>query len=113
MCWHKTSSGPVWSVSPSSAWARTASSAAVHSITLEAVGGHDQRLGGGVVAVVRPSDPLHQALDVLGGADLDHEVHIPPVDPEVERAGADDCLETTSTIACSTFSRCSRASAPW
>jgi hypothetical protein len=57
---------------------------------LEAVGGHEKRLRRRVVAVVRATDPLDEALDVLGRAHLNHEVHIAPVDPEVERAGADD-----------------------
>ena len=56
---------------------------------LETVGGHDQRAGGGVVAVVGPADALHQPLDVLGRADLHHQVHVPPVDPQIQRAGAD------------------------
>ena len=36
-----------------------------------------------------PADPLHQTLDVFGRADLHHEVHIPPVDPQIERPGTD------------------------
>ena len=56
---------------------------------LEAVGRDQHRLGRRVVAVVRPADPLHQALDVLGRAHLDHQVHVAPVDSEVERAGRD------------------------
>ncbi|GAD54583.1 hypothetical protein MBELCI_0635 [Limimaricola cinnabarinus LL-001] len=60
---------------------------------LEPVGGHQKRLRGRVVAVVGPPDPLHEAFHVLGRADLDHEVHVAPVDPEIEAAGADDGLE--------------------
>ena len=56
---------------------------------LEAVGRHQPRLGRRVVAVVRPPDPLHQPLDVLGRANLDHQIDIAPVDAKVERAGAD------------------------
>ena len=56
---------------------------------LEAVGRHQQRLGWRVVTVVGTADPLNQALDVLGGADLDDEVHIAPVDAQIETAGAD------------------------
>ncbi len=57
---------------------------------LEAVGGDEQRLRRRVVAVVGATDALDEALDVLGRADLDHEIDVAPVDPEVERAGADD-----------------------
>ena len=39
--------------------------------------------------MVGAADPLHQAFHVLRRADLDHQVHIAPVDAEVERPGAD------------------------
>ena len=57
---------------------------------LEAIGGHDQRLGGRIVAVVGAPDPLHKAFDVLGRADLDHQIDIAPIDAQIERPGADN-----------------------
>ena len=60
---------------------------------LEAVGGHEDGAGGGVVAVVGAADALDEALDVLRRADLDDEVDVAPVDAEVERAGGDDGAE--------------------
>ena len=60
---------------------------------LEPVCGDHQRLGGRVVAVIGAADPLDEALDILVRADLDNQVHIAPVDPEVQRACADDGLE--------------------
>ena len=56
---------------------------------LEAVGGDEEGLGRGVVAVVGTADPLHEAFHVFRCADLDHQIDIAPVDSEVERAGAD------------------------
>ncbi len=40
--------------------------------------------------VVGAADPLHKAFDVLWRADLDYQINVAPVDPEVEEAGADD-----------------------
>ncbi len=40
--------------------------------------------------MIGPADSLHQPLDILGRADLDHQIHIAPVDPQIERAGAND-----------------------
>ena len=60
---------------------------------LEAVRGHEDGAGGGVVAVVGAADALDEALDVLRRADLDDEVDVAPVDAEVERAGGDDGAE--------------------
>ena len=57
---------------------------------LETVGGHQKRLGRRVIAVIGPADALHEAFDVLGCADLDHQIHIAPVDPQIKAAGADD-----------------------
>ncbi len=58
---------------------------------LEAVGGHQERLGGGgVVAVICASDALNQTFDILGRADLHHEIDIAPIEPEIEAASADD-----------------------
>ena len=55
---------------------------------LEAVGRDEKCLGRRVIAVVGAADALDQAFDVLRGADLDHKVHIAPVDPQIEAAGA-------------------------
>ena len=55
----------------------------------KAVGGDQQSLGGGVVAVVGATDALNKAFDVLGGADLNDQIDIAPVDAEVEASGAD------------------------
>ncbi len=57
---------------------------------LEAVRRDEERLRGRVVTVVGTADALDEAFHVFGRADLDHEVHVAPVDAEVERAGADD-----------------------
>ena len=56
---------------------------------LEAVGRHEEGVGGLVEPVVGPADALDQAGGALGRGELDHEVHRPPVDAEVERRGAD------------------------
>ena len=56
----------------------------------EPVGGHQQRLGRRVVAVVGPADALDQAFDVLRRADLNDQIDITPIDPQIERPGAND-----------------------
>ena len=56
----------------------------------KAIGRHQKRLGRCVVAVVRPSDPLHQTFDVLWRTDLDHEIHIAPVDAQIKASCADN-----------------------
>ena len=40
--------------------------------------------------MVGPPDPLHQPLDVLGRANLDHQIHIAPIKAQIQRAGADN-----------------------
>ena len=40
--------------------------------------------------MVGPADPLDQAFDVFGCADLNDQIDIAPVDPQIEAAGADD-----------------------
>ena len=54
---------------------------------LEAVGRDQHGMGGFVHAVVGAPDALQQAGDSLRRADLDHLVHVAPVDAEVERGG--------------------------
>ncbi len=56
---------------------------------LEAVGRHQQRARGLVQAVVGAADALDQAAGALRRADVDDEVHVAPVDAEVERGGGD------------------------
>ena len=60
---------------------------------LKAVGGHQKRLGGRVVAVVGATDALDEAFDVLWRSDLYHKVDIAPVDSKVERRGSDKRAE--------------------
>ena len=57
---------------------------------LEAVRRHQHRARRRVVAVVGAADALHQPLDVLRRADLDHQIDVAPVDAEIEAAGGDD-----------------------
>ena len=56
----------------------------------EAICRHQKRLGGGVVIVIGPPDALHQTFDVFGRANLNDEIHIPPIDAQIERTGADN-----------------------
>ncbi len=60
---------------------------------LETVRGNEDRARRRVIAVVRAPDPLHQPLDVLRRTDLDHQIHIAPVDAKIERAGGDNGAE--------------------
>ena len=60
---------------------------------LEAVRGDEVGLGGLVHAVVGAADALHDPARALGRADVDDEVHVAPVDAEVEGRGADHGLE--------------------
>ena len=57
---------------------------------LEAVGRHQDRLGGLVHAVVGAADALGEAAGALRRADMDDEVDVTPVDAEIERGGGDD-----------------------
>ena len=57
---------------------------------------YQQRLGRGVVAVVRAADALHKAFDVFRRADLDDQIDIAPIDAKIQRARADDGLERAS-----------------
>ena len=52
---------------------------------LEAVGRNQHGTAGLVKAVVGPADALHQAADPLGRADLHHQIHVAPVDPQIQR----------------------------
>ena len=60
---------------------------------LEPVRRHQHRPARLVHAVVRPPDPLDQPGRALGCAHLDHEVHLTPVNAEIERRGADHRLQ--------------------
>ena len=51
---------------------------------LKAVGGHEERAAGLVQPVVGPADPLHHPRRALWRGQLDHQVHVPPVDAQVE-----------------------------
>ena len=55
---------------------------------LKAIGRYNQRLRGCVIAVICAPDPLHQPLHVLRRADLDYQIHVPPVYAKVQRACA-------------------------
>ena len=63
---------------------------------LKPVGGHQQRLGRRVVAVVCPTDALNKALDVLGRAHLDHQINIAPVQPQIQRPRANHSAQLAS-----------------
>jgi len=56
---------------------------------LEPAGRDQQRPRGLVQPVVGAPDPLHQARGALGGGQLDDQVHVAPVDAEVQGGGAD------------------------
>ena len=62
---------------------------------LEAVGRHQQRPGRRLQAVIGAPDPLREAAQPLGRADLDYQVDVAPVDAEVQRRGADHGAERT------------------
>jgi hypothetical protein len=47
-------------------------------------------LRGLVEAVIGAPDALHDPARALGRADIDDEIDVPPVDPQIERRGADD-----------------------
>ncbi len=57
---------------------------------LEAVGGHQQRLRGRIIAVVGAADALDEAFHILRRADLDDQIDIAPVNAEVQRPGANN-----------------------
>ena len=57
--------------------------AALHK--LQPVARHEQRAGGRIKAMVRPSDPLHESFDALRRADLNDQIDRAPVDAEIER----------------------------
>jgi hypothetical protein len=63
---------------------------------LEPVGRHQHRAGGLIHAVVGAADPLGQTAGPLGRAHIDHQIHIAPVDPQIERRGADHRAQTPS-----------------
>ena len=54
---------------------------------LEPVRRHEDRLRGFVHPVIGTADALGETACALGGADVDHEVDVAPVDAEVERRG--------------------------
>ena len=62
----------------------------------ETVGWHQQGFRGRVVAMVGPSDPLHQPFDVFRRSDLDHQIDIPPVNAKVQGTGADNRPQITT-----------------
>ena len=60
---------------------------------LEAVRRHEIGFRRLVHAVVRAADALHDARGALRRAHIHHEIHIAPVDAEIERRGADHGLQ--------------------
>ncbi len=62
---------------------------------LEAVGRHEEGVAGFVQAMVGPADALDHARGALGRGQLDDQVHVAPVDAEVEGGGADHCAKLT------------------
>ena len=56
----------------------------------EAVGGDQQGLGRGIVAMIGAANALHKAFHILGRTDLDDQIHIAPVDAQIKAAGTDD-----------------------
>ena len=64
---------------------------------LETVRGHEQRLRWLVEPVIGAADTLEQAARALRRADIDDEIDIAPVNPEIERRGADDGIEPTGS----------------
>ena len=46
--------------------------------------------------MIGASDPLDQALDVLGRADLNDKIDIAPVNPQIKASGADDRAQLTA-----------------
>ena len=60
---------------------------------LETVGRHQHRTRGFVEAVIGAADPLHQPRRPLRRADIDDEVDITPVDPEIERRRTDHAAQ--------------------
>ena len=60
---------------------------------LEPVGGHEEGAAGLVEAMVGPADPLHHPAGALGRGQLDDQVHVAPVDAEVQGGGADHSLQ--------------------
>src|SRR5690625_3355791 len=57
---------------------------------LEAVARHQQGPARSIEAVIGPAEALQQAGGSLGRSYLYHQIHIPPVDPEIEGGGGDD-----------------------
>ena len=57
---------------------------------LEPICRHQHPARGFVHAVVGAADTLQESARPLGRADVDHEIDVAPVDPEIERGGADD-----------------------
>ena len=63
--------------------------------------------------VARPADALHAARHRGRRLDLDHEVHRPHVDPQLERRGGHDRGSRPALSASSISTRSSRAIDPW
>ena len=63
----------------------------------KAVGGQNTRLRCKIKAVPRAPDTLHKALNLFGRTNLDHQINIAPVDPQIETACADDCAQAALT----------------
>ena len=46
--------------------------------------------------MVRAANPLDQTFDVLGRANLDHQINIAPVDPQIKASGTYNCAQITA-----------------
>ena len=57
---------------------------------LEPVGGNQNGPGRFVEAMVGAPDPLRQPAGALRRSDVDHQIDVAPVDPQIKRRGADD-----------------------
>ena len=55
----------------------------------KAVGGYQQGAAGFIQSVIGPTDPLYQAAQTLGRADLDNQIHRAPVDTQIQGRGTD------------------------
>ncbi len=73
---------------------------------LEAVGRHQDRPGRLVHPVVRTADPLGEPACALRRADMDDEIDLAPVKPEIEGRGGDHGAQPFSAIAASTRRLC-------
>ena len=60
---------------------------------LEAIGRHQHGARGFIDAVIGAADPLHQPGRALGGADIDDQIDIAPVDAKIERRRTDHAAQ--------------------